>query len=131
MLAAESSCKNPLPHAEGSARKAGHGAPARLPEHFLSSSVKTLRERGRLGLRMGARRALGSVAQASSRDQGALSSGLPRHEWSLRGQPWSVGVLEPAGACHLYVVIQKGSSSWGSSNLSSISSAMEASCMAR
>ena len=67
MLAAESSCKNPLPHAEGSAHKAGHRAPSRLPEHFLSSSVKTLLERALLGLRMGPS-ALGSVAQASSWD---------------------------------------------------------------
>lgn len=62
----------------------------------------------------------------------ALGSGLPpNREWSCGGPALVYGRPRPSGACHLYMVIQKGSTNWGSSNLSSISSAMEASCMAR
>lgn len=62
----------------------------------------------------------------------ALGSGLPPPPGvELRGPALVYGRPRPSGACHLYMVIQKGSTNWGSSNLSSISSAMEASCMAR
>lgn len=67
----------------------------------------------------------------TQRGKGELrASGLPR-SGATGGQPWSVGVLGRAGARHLYTVIRMGSTNWGSSSLSSISSAMEASCMAK
>lgn len=99
MLAAESSCKDPHPHTEDSAHNAGHRAPARLPEHFLSSSVKTLLERGYLGLRIEGRGGhWGLRPRTAPGTRGLWAPGRPHTGSGAAGsQPWSTGVLGPAG----------------------------------